>query len=69
MVQTLKKIGLMQPYIFKVPDPKKILVRPDKLDIRVQIDWSNRYIVVMTLFRRKEDSTLAVSINVTVLLN
>ena len=26
---------------FKVPDPKKISGRPDKLDIRVQIDWSN----------------------------
>ena len=25
---------------FKVPDPKKISGRPDKLDIRVMIDWS-----------------------------
>ena len=32
-VQTLKKF-------FKIPDLKKVSCRPDKLDIRVQIDWS-----------------------------
>ena len=39
MVPDLEKIGLMQPYI--VQDPKKISGRPDKSDIRVQIEWSN----------------------------
>ena len=29
------------PDFFKVPDPRKISGRPDKLDNRVQIDWSS----------------------------
>ena len=41
---TLKKIGLMQPCIFKVPDLEKLSGQPDKLDIRVQIDWANAVI-------------------------
>jgi hypothetical protein len=31
------------PDFLKVPDPKKISGRPDKLDNRVQIDWSTMY--------------------------
>ena len=31
----------MQPYIYKVQNHKKRLGRPDKLDIRVQIDWAS----------------------------
>ena len=47
----LKKAGCKKPrsLLFKkrrgslvVPDPKKISGRPDKLVIRVQIDWSSR---------------------------
>ena len=29
------------PDFLKVQDPKKISGRPDKLDIRVQIDWAS----------------------------
>ena len=29
------------PDFLKVQDPKKISGRPDKLNIRVQIDWAN----------------------------
>ena len=29
------------PDFLKVPDPKKISGRPDKLNIRVQIDWAS----------------------------
>ena len=31
----------MQPIFYKVQDPKKRLGWPDKLDIRVQIDWAS----------------------------
>ena len=31
------------PCFFKVPDPKKISGQPEKLDIRVQIDWATMF--------------------------
>ena len=31
----------MQPYILQNFNPKKYQASPDKLDIRVQIDWAN----------------------------
>ena len=32
----------------KVEDPKKISGRPDKLDIRVQIDWASVQVNIVT---------------------
>ena len=35
------------PDFLKVQDPKKISGQPDKLDIKVQIDWASIYTIVL----------------------
>ena len=41
------------PDFLKVQDPKKISGRPDKLDIKVQIDWAIVPILCTKFFFRK----------------
>ena len=38
------------PDFLKVQDPKKISGRPDKFDIRVQIDWVNVFLEILYVF-------------------
>ena len=39
-LQIAYRKNIVDATLYFVPDPKKISGRPDKLDIRVQIDWA-----------------------------